>query len=64
VGGYRIHQEERNVLDTDPGEAKLLIGLIETLIEDWYVSREDRRKRLQEIRQITGESVAEKESDD
>jgi hypothetical protein len=62
--GARMENEGTEILDTEPGEAKLLIGLIETLIEDWYVSREDRRRRLQEIRQITGESVAEKASDD
>jgi len=62
--GARMESEGAEILDTEPGEAKLLIGLIETLIEDWYISREDRRRRLQEIRQITGESVAEKGSED
>jgi len=27
----------------------LLIGLIETLINDWYVVREERKKRLEAI---------------
>jgi hypothetical protein len=61
--GARMESEGAEILDTEPDEAKLLIGLIETLVEDWYVSREDRRRRLQEIRQITGESVAEKGPD-
>lgn len=59
--GARMDSEGAEVLDTEPGEAKMLIGLIETLIEDWYVGREERRKRLQEIRQITSENSAEKE---
>ena len=62
--GARMENEGAETLDTEPGEAKLLLGLIETLIEDWYVTREDRKRRLQEIRQITGESCAEKASAD
>jgi hypothetical protein len=59
--GARMDVEGAEILDTEPGEARTLIGLIETLIEDWYVGREERRKRLVEIRQITSESAAEKE---
>ena len=54
-----MEQEGAEILDTDPDEAKLLIGLIETLIQDWYVVREERRKRLKNIQRITGEDVAE-----
>ena len=55
--GARMEIEGADILETEPGEAKLLIGLIETLIEDWYVGREERRKRLEEIKQITGGAV-------
>jgi hypothetical protein len=58
--GARMESEGAEILDTEPGEAKMLIGLIEMLIEDWYVGREERRKRLKDIRQITGEDAAEK----
>ena len=58
--GARMENEGAEILDVDPGEAELLIGLIETLIQDWYVAREERRKRLVKIRQITGEGAAEK----
>jgi hypothetical protein len=27
------------IIDVDPEEAQLLIGLIEFLIEDWYITR-------------------------
>lgn len=53
--GARMESEGAEILDADPGEAKLLIGLIETLIQDWYVAREGRRQRLAEIRQIADE---------
>lgn len=59
--GARMDSEGAEIHDTEPGEAKMLIGLIETLIEDWYVGREERRKRLEGIRQITSESATEKE---
>jgi len=57
--GARMESEGAEIQDTDPGEAKLLIGLIETLIQDWYVARDERRKRLEKIRRITGEETAE-----
>ncbi len=62
--GARFENEGAEILDTEPGEAKLLIGLIETLVHDWYVGREERRKRLREIRQITGEGVVEKKAEE
>jgi isocitrate lyase len=62
--GARMDSEGAEILDIDPDEAELLIGLIETLIEDWYVTREERRKRLTETRKITGKGVAEKKMDE
>ncbi len=56
--GTRMEGEGAEILDTEPGEAELLIGLIETLIEDWYLAREERRKRLRQIRKVTGEDAA------
>jgi hypothetical protein len=37
------------IVDVDPNEAELLINLIETLFQDWYINREERKKRLQSI---------------
>jgi hypothetical protein len=61
--GARFESEGTQILDTEPGEAKMLIGLIETLVEDWYVAREERRNRLEKIRQISivGAGEGEKE---
>jgi hypothetical protein len=55
--GARMETEGAEIQDSEPGEAKLLIGLIETLIEDWYVAREERRKRLEGLRKISGGSA-------
>lgn len=52
--GARMESEGAEVQETEPGEARLLIGLIETLLQDWYVGREARRARLAEIKQIAG----------
>jgi hypothetical protein len=52
--GARMESEGAEIQDTEPNEAALLIGLIETLIQDWYVGREERRKRLKQIKERTG----------
>ncbi len=57
--GARMESEGAEIQDVDPGEAQLLIGLIETLIRDWYVARDERRKRLAELKQIAGNRKAE-----
>lgn len=37
------------IVDVDPNEASLLIGLVETLLREWYVGREERKKRMGEV---------------
>jgi hypothetical protein len=51
IGNIGAHMEKdiNLIIDVDPQEAALLIGLIETLIKDWYVVREERKKRLESI---------------
>lgn len=53
--GARMDNEGSEIPGTEPGEADLLINLIETLIHDWYIARRERRKRLESIRQIAGQ---------
>ena len=52
--GTRMDSENTEIFDSEPGEVVLLLGLIETLIQDWYVGRQERLKRLDSIRQIAG----------
>lgn len=52
--GARMDSEHIQIDAVEPGETKLLIGLVETLIQDWYVARQERRKRLETIKQIAG----------
>ena len=37
------------IVDVDPNEAGLMIRLIETLIKEWYVAREERKKNMEAI---------------
>jgi hypothetical protein len=54
VGNIGAHMEKdiNLIVDVDPDEAELLIGLIETLIRDWYIVREERKARLLQIKQV------------
>lgn len=51
IGNIGAHMEEdiNLIVDVEPREAGLLIGLIETLLNDWYIVREERQKRMQDI---------------
>lgn len=51
IGNIGAHMEKDIdiIIDVDGDEAALLISLIETLLNDWYVERENRRLRSQKI---------------
>lgn len=51
IGNIGAHMEKDIdiIIDVDGDEAALLINLIETLLNDWYVERESRRLRSQKI---------------
>lgn len=59
VGNIGAHMEaDINVIvDVEPEEAKLLIGLIETLVEEWYVARHDRKSRLGRLVDLAKEKM-------
>ncbi len=54
VGNIGAHMEKdiNVIVDVEPHEAQLLIGLIETLIKDWYIAREERKIRLSQISEL------------
>jgi hypothetical protein len=51
IGNVGAHMEEdiNLIIDVELSEAKLLIGLIETLINDWYIVRHTRQESMEEI---------------
>ena len=54
VGNIGAHMERdiNTIIDVEPNEATALIGLIEMLIEEWYVARHRRQERLKLVKQI------------
>jgi hypothetical protein len=51
VGNIGAHMEKdiNVIVEVEPQEAQLLLNLIETLVNDWYVLRYERERRLQSI---------------
>lgn len=64
VGNIGAHMEKdvNVIVDVDPNEAELLIGLIETLLNEWYVAREERKKQLQDIKDMAAQKKQAKKS--
>lgn len=51
IGNIGAHMELNVdlIVDVEPEEAELLITLIETLIKDWYISKEEKKKHLEAL---------------
>jgi len=64
VGNIGAHMEKdiNLVVEVDPGEAALLIGLLEVLLKDWYVARHEREKQLESIVALGAAKSAAKKS--
>lgn len=54
VGNIGAHMEKdiNHIVPVDPDEAQLLIELVESLFDEWYVSRNNRDERLQKIKAV------------
>jgi hypothetical protein len=63
VGNIGAHMEKDIgvIIDIEPEEAQLLIGLIETLVDDWYVARNARQERMKKVKALAAEKAARKE---
>ena len=51
LGNIGAHMEKdiNVIVDVDPKEASLLVELVETLLREWYVAREERAARMAAI---------------
>lgn len=60
IGNIGAHMEKEIdlIVDVDPGEAQLLIGLIETLLHDWYVTKHEREMRFAGIVSLASDKDA------
>lgn len=65
IGNIGAHMEKdiNLIVDVDSNEAELLINLIETLFQDWYINREERKKRLQSIVDIGSQKTKDRKGD-
>ena len=54
VGNIGAHMEEdvNLIIDVEPQEAGTLIGLVEMLVNDWYVARHKREGALRAVKAI------------
>jgi hypothetical protein len=50
------------IVDVEPQEAELLIGLIELLVKDWYVATENRKVHLQNLVAVADKKEKEKKA--
>ncbi len=64
IGNIGAHMEKdiNLIIDVDPEEAQLLIGLIEILMKDWYIAKHERQKHLESIIGVAGIKATEKKS--
>ncbi|EHU5198915.1 TPA: DUF4145 domain-containing protein [Vibrio vulnificus] len=59
IGNIGAHMEKdiNLIIDVEPQEAQLLTGLIEILIKDWYVTRQERQIHLESIIGVAGQKA-------
>lgn len=56
--GAHMEKDTNIIVDIDPGEAEKLIKLIELLMKEWYINREERRQLFGDILQINADKQA------
>lgn len=63
VGNIGAHMGEdiNKIIDVEPTEAQALIELIELLFEEWYIRREHRKQKLDQLQSIAQEKKQGKE---
>jgi len=62
VGNIGAHMEKdiNLIVDIDPQEAELLLKLIEQFVEDWYITRYEKEKRVKEIKDLANRKQQER----
>jgi hypothetical protein len=64
IGNIGAHMEKdiNVIIDVEPQEAKLLIELIEQLIDDWYVNKYEKELKLQNIKKLSKQKIEERKT--
>jgi len=62
IGNIGAHMEKdiNLIIDVDPGEAEVLVKLLETLFKEWYVNRHERDEQMKQIVGIAQAKAAQK----
>ena len=60
--GAHMGKDINVIVDVEPNEAELLVGLIEFLIKDWYVARENKKQHLAALIGIAAQKDAAKKT--
>lgn len=60
IGNFGAHMEKdiNLIVDIEPDEAQVLIHLVETLFEEWYVARHDRDARFKKVAAVRADKEA------
>lgn len=64
IGNIGAHMEKdiNVIVEIDPEEAQILIELVETLFDEWYVARQQRNQRFAKLSEIKDAKTAKKEA--
>lgn len=62
IGNIGAHMEKdiNLIINVEPDEAAILLKLIEQLVDDWYINRHEKEKRLESIVKISNDKKQQK----
>ena len=65
VGNIGAHMEHdiNLIVNVEPGEAELLIGLVETLFREWYVGRHERDERMKALVKLAADKAKDRKGE-
>lgn len=59
IGSHMDHEDINIITDVEPQEPQLLLNLVELLIREWYVTKRERQKRLNQLLSMASGSFPE-----
>lgn len=62
--GAHMEKDTNLIVDIDPDEAEKLVSLIELLMKEWYINREERKKLFGDILQINADKQSQRKGEE
>lgn len=62
--GAHMEKDTNLIVDIDPNEAEKLVSLIELLMKEWYINREERTKLFGDILQINADKQSQRKGEE